>query len=156
MQTLDAILEDHPYPEFRELAAVWRRHGGGDTLPRRRSIDLMDTYRIAANLVVLDLEGDFDGVCRFRWRYAGSALRTLAGMEITGRYDADVFHPEHLDRLRTVYADILRTGQPHAWRHHVISPDQSRDFLYYHRLMLPLADDAGEPRHLIGVYRMKG
>ena len=46
----------------------------------------MKICKIAARLVMVDLEGDLDGERRFRWRMAGTALRVLVGFEMTGRY----------------------------------------------------------------------
>lgn len=152
MSKLDDLLTEFPFEDFIQLATFWRASCAGDCIPVRSSVDLMALYRLAPRLVVLDAEGDLDGAVRFKWRYAGGAMRTLAGFELTGLYDDDVYPSEQLCIVREIYGTILKTGDPHAWRYHVVSRDGQRDYWYYHRLLLPMADDAGRSRHLLGVY----
>ncbi|MEQ8665065.1 MAG: PAS domain-containing protein [Rhodospirillales bacterium] len=151
MQTLDEILEAYPIRAFAELAAFWRRHAG-DAIPRLHELDLMEIYRLMPVTVLVDLEGPLDGRHVYRWRLAGTEIRLLMGIEITGLTLGDVFPAESVVRTDGLYTDVLKTGRPHAWRHAVNTRNPERYFLEYDRLMLPLAGRDGTPAHLIGVY----
>jgi hypothetical protein len=151
---LDDILTEFPFDSFRVLAAFWRESAGdAGELPVIDDLDLVKAWKIASRLVVLDLHGPLEGAHRYRWRYAGTMLRDLAGFEMTGCFDDEVFPSDRLKDMRTVYDEMLRTGAPHAWHYHALTKDRDREFLWYWRLMLPVADADGRPRHLVGVYQ---
>ena len=151
MDKLDEILEAYPIFAFSELAAFWRRHADGG-LPRLADLDLMEIYRLMPLCVIIDREGPLDGKHIYRWRLAGTEIRILMGIEITGLTLGDVFPEKSALRTGSIYAQVLRSGEPHAWHHTVNTRNPDRYFLEYDRLILPLANSDGEPAHLIGVY----
>lgn len=146
------ILDAYPHAAFRCLADYYLMQSKGDALPVRATFDMMAIYKIAERLVLIDLEGEVDGFHRFKWRYAGTGLRRLVGVEMTGRYLDDVAEPDNARMAATIYREMIETRAPHVWRHNVRVQEEDRRFLDYDRFLLPLADDQGACRHLIGVY----
>jgi len=152
VRTLDAILKQFPNPAFRRLTYFYLAHSKDGEPPCIGDIDLMEIYKIADRLVLIDLEGDVAGKHRFKWRLAGTALRQIVGLELTGQYLDDVAEEKTANEAGRIYCQVLTNGAPHAWRHKVMIQAMNRNYVQYDRLLLPLADEEGHLRHLIGVY----
>jgi len=148
----DEIFEKYPHESFRRLYNFWTRHGSPDGPARLAGLDLMEIYPIVPMLVLVDLEGEMTGEHRFKWRLAGTLLRNLVGVEMTGRYLDEIATPEMTVLSDETYCGILRTREPHVWRQEVAIQTTDRSYVEYDRLLLPLLGASGEAEHLIGVY----
>jgi hypothetical protein len=140
------------HADYVTLFDFWRAgcHDSAE-IPKLRDLDLMDIYSIAPNIVIIDMEGGGDGR-RFLWRYAGSGIRHLTGMEITNRYVDEIYDPDAKERCEEIYNNVCETHQPHAWEYSVRVAGYDNSSRDYERLLLPVANDNGETRHLIGLY----
>ena len=138
-------------PSFAKLVDYYARQGGG-AAPRLSDIELMDIYDLVPDMVLIDLEGALEGAHRFRWRLAGGNLGHVIGLEMTGRYLDEIAAPATAAEADETYCRVLKTGEWHAWRHRVDVQAADRQHLEYVRLLMPLLDETGAPRHLIGIY----
>lgn len=111
---IEQALQTYPFPAFRRLALYYQAQTKGSGIPRLKDLDLMQFYKIADRLVLIDLEGDLDGDHRFRWRMAGTSLRSLVGIEMTDRYLDEVAEARTAEEGAKSYRHVLRTGEPHA------------------------------------------
>mgnify|MGYP003979458289 FL=1 len=144
--------EECTHEDYATLFEFWRSACTSDEdCPKLRALNLMDVYLIAPRLVIIDVEGDAPDR-RFRWRYAGTGIRYLTGVEMTNRYADEMFTNHAREQCNAVYGGICDTGQPHFWHYSVSLQDSRLSYREYGRLLLPVMDDDGKVSHLICVY----
>lgn len=142
------LLGDPPSPLHRDLVAFldWlaglRRDGEATT--RAEDVNLMEVWRLAPRIEIADVLRYADGSFRYRWRYAGSAVREAWGGETTGRFLEETDTPASVREISQAYGEIIETGQPHYARRTVTSAQEDRSFLTYQRVAAPLAGADGD------------
>lgn len=119
-----------------------------------RQIDLMTIYNEAPYIFIADRRsaepvGDEN---LYWWRYWGTAIRDLTGIEATGKFLHETHQPVGAIEAREDYDTVLATGHPSHWRRNVRTVGEDRTFLVYERIVFPLADSEGDPAHILGVF----
>ena len=144
-----------PDPKLAFLLDYWKGllpPDGG--LPLRSRIDVLDMIPAVGNILLLDVERDgFDA----RYRVYGSAVADRGGRDWTGKtvseMNAAMQTPVAL-MYRAAYRCAYVTGRPLYTEHE--SP-MHLAVQHWHRLVLPLADDAGGcSSFLVGNIPVKG
>jgi hypothetical protein len=144
---LTSLIGDIPDPKIRIVAQHWLdlyRQGGA--IPRLREIDALQLRHALADTWILDLHDD--GMPRIR--LAGETLadwfgRCLKGLRLDEVYNAEIL-PLILDMVRRA------TDPPAVLLQHASSTPAMRSFsVPFDRLILPLCDDAGAIRHVLGI-----
>ncbi len=136
--------EELAEPELRTLAAYWHaRRAALDGLPHVNSIDPLE-FRQALGYVML-LDAEADGA--FRYRLYGSRIAERAGFDLTGRTTREVkTHPAMGLFFEVCYLAVARRGEPLFTRH---VPPSGVSVAHWSRLVLPLSDATGAPRHYL-------
>lgn len=140
-------------PVLYQAVDYWRlRRDRKGRLPALKDINLMDLYFVAPGIFIADLVEQKNGPPRFRWRYWGAKVTNFVGRDVTGMY-LDETHDEDASReALESYTWSLAKGEPHFWRQTVRVRESARSHCTYERVVLPLADAAGVPAHLLGLY----
>lgn len=120
-------------------------------LPRRREINPLEIPRgLLPGIGILDLLLQQDGSWRIRYRLLGTAHAMAVQRDVTGYY-FDELHPDHeIAPLLAEYLDIAESGRPSYARRATPLPDH--EHAMFSRILMPMLDDAGLPRHLIGYW----
>lgn len=122
----------------RELFDYWLHAAGERSMPARADLDPLKVPRLLPNLGLIDLRQGFD---QGLFRLAGTRLRDIYGMEITGRRLSDVFSGDSAAYWRGVHARVASEAMPaHGM---VRGPAQGRDHVVLFWLRLPLSDGGG-------------
>lgn len=130
---------------LRELFGYWQGKLAGRRMPARRDIDPVEVPRLLPNLMLADV---VDGGRRIRFRLAGTAIREIAGIELTGRYLDEIIHPgRYGDYLHGLNREVVRTRRPTFTRTTILSADGGYRRTTS-RLITPLSDD-GETVNMI-------
>ncbi len=120
-------------------------------VPLIREIDLMDFYDIASRMIIADRVGEIPDETYY-WRFAGSTFRDIWGMELTGKFLHETHDSETTAAAIEVYRNMAENSLPHYWVRPAGVIHEDRSYIHYERVFLPLADDAGELAHFLGVY----
>lgn len=140
------------HADLKRVIESWRalyiERGG---VPHLRDLDLMKFYDIADRMIVADRVGRIPDET-YRWRFAGSTMRDIWDMELTGK----TLHETH-DAATTraaveVYRNMASNGLPHFWTRPAGVIHEDRSYIHYARAVMPLANDAGELAHFLGIY----
>jgi hypothetical protein len=122
----------------RELFDYWLRAAGERPMPARGDLDPLRVPRLLPHLGLIDLRGGFD---QGLFRLAGTRLRDIYGMEITGRRLRDVFSGDCAAYWQRIHSRVASEAMP---AHGVVrGPAQGRDHVVLFWLRLPLSDDGG-------------
>jgi len=140
-------------PVLQELIAYWRSVGERvGRVPSLSDIGLMDIYKIAPRVFIADRIKTEDGAIRYRWRYWGTTLSRFAGVDVTGKY-LDETHDEKANAAAMrFYEWALEQGEPHHFSQDVRVIGSQNTYWQYERVIVPLLDKTGQPRHILGVY----
>lgn len=120
----------------RELFDYWLQSAGDRLMPARADFDPLKVPRLLPHLALIDLRAGFD---EGLFRLAGTHLRDIYGVEITGRRLTDVFSGRRAPYWRSVHARVVGDGMP---AHGVVrGPAVGREHVVLRWLRLPLSDD---------------
>ena len=144
--------------EMKSIYGYWlERHDEQGRFPKLGDINLMDWHKLSPKLTVIDcLPHDELGV-RFLWRYAGTALCDLFGMEMTGKIMDEVFEDLAKEIIADTYLQVYETKQPHIWQCSAGIIHMSGSLHPYSRVLFPLRNNFGDDGvgHLLGVYGLE-
>ncbi len=137
---------------LRRLLRHWLECRGGAVAPKRSAIDPTAIGPILSSVWLCDYE---PADRRFRMRLAGEEINRLYGRNVTQCYFEEIIAPALLSDVMQRYRRVVE--QPaimHCGGHIYLASNRSE---VGERLVLPLADDSGAIRHVIGasVYRME-
>lgn len=139
-------------PRLAELLAYWRGRRRGRSIPAFADIDPIDIPSLLSYLWIHDYDPDAD---RFHCRLTGESVRSTYDFKVVGRDVEDIVgsaaYPVVSERYRavlTIPAVAHGTGRIYG---HTIGRVGVGERLY-----LPLADDEGRARMIIGatIYRV--
>ncbi len=140
------------HPELARVLEYWQaRYLKAGRVPALRDIELMDFYDIADRMIIADRVGEIPDETYY-WRFAGTTLRDISGMELTGKHLHETHDAETTAAAVEVYRKMAIDGQPHYWARPAGVIDLDRSFIHYERVVVPLADDDGALVHLMGVF----
>lgn len=125
--------------EFREQRKIfdyWYALADVRQMPARSDIDPCAIRELLPHIGLIDITG---GMHNAFVRLAGSSLRDVYGLELTGRCLGELEWGEQRSYWQTVYEEILTSGAPCSGV--VNGPLNKREHLDLHWLRLPLSDD---------------
>lgn len=131
------------------LAWLERLRRPDEAVTHAADVDLMEVWQLAPRIEIADVLRYADGSFRYRWRFAGSAVRDAWGMETTRLFLEDTDTPASVKEIAEGYRQVVETGRPHYARRTVTSAREDRTFIAYQRVAAPLADAEGQVTQLI-------
>ncbi|WP_300299925.1 PAS domain-containing protein [Ferrovibrio sp.] len=144
---LASLIVDMPDAKLQAVARHWMTlHYAGGGIPRLRAVDALQLGQALSDIWILDLHDD--GMPRVH--LAGETLadwfgRCLKGLRLSEIYNADML-PLILNMVRQVSeTPAILLQQAHSL------PTNRSFTVPFHRLALPLCDDAGAIRHVLGI-----
>ncbi len=132
-------------PRLLALHAYWDRRRQGRPMPPRSAIDPADIPALLPAVFLVDvLESPRD----YRFRLAGTDLREVIGVELTGRRVGDVLPPDFATDVRIRWDAVVEQRRPmvckgHLWIEH-------REFIRWQDIILPLSTDGRTVDKLLG------
>lgn len=149
MESFDGPLQtDAMLGDQREVYEYWLRLKGERRMPARHEFRPGGILRRLPMVSLVELS---DCQRRFRFRLAGTGLRSVFGEELTGRYLTDIPFGEQMEFWRDVYDGVATSATPAqgytrlAWR--------DRPVVVQAWLRLPLAGPDGEVSTILGYDR---
>jgi hypothetical protein len=138
-----ALAFDHS--DFPRMLAIWQEQAAGKPMPARSSMTpraLKDFLpRVAIN------ERTSVDPPRFTWRLMGTHVAQVLG-ERTGKFIDEDAPPRQVARWNASLDMVLRTVRPLRFAGRVLV--NGKTYLTSELLFMPLADDAGAPRFVLG------
>ena len=129
-------------PLAADYAAYWLALPKTGGLPLKRDLDPAAMRKFVANFVIVERHD----LRRFTWRLAGSAIRELAGIEVTGTDALDARDGEQREKGIAAYNAQLDTPCG-AWGI-VVLRSASGNLVPTEVMVFPLCADNGSPRFL--------
>jgi hypothetical protein len=133
------------HPDFRAMLDIWKEQAGDKPVPARRSM----TPRALKGFlprVAINERASFDPP-RFKWRLMGTQITQILG-ERTGKYIDEDAPPRQVARWNASLDLVMRCARPMRFRGRVLV--NNKTYLASELLFMPLADDAGETRFVMG------
>lgn len=121
---------------LRQLYTYWRSKATGGRLPSRAAISPAEIPPLLPYIFLIDVERDPQ---RFRFRLIGTQIVQWAGRDVTGLYIDDPIYGPGGSKLGEEYAEVAARGLPLYTEQPAQRPE--RDWVFYERLVLPLAQD---------------
>lgn len=90
------------------------------------------------------------GWLNLRFRLLGTGHRSATGRDYSGRTFSELYTPEQVSAFEREYGAILDSGRPGYARRSSLK--QNREFILFQRILAPLLDETGMPRHVIGYW----
>jgi len=137
---------------LRRLLRHWLECRGERLAPPRAAIDPTAIGPILSSVWMCDYE---PADRRFRMRLAGEDINRLYGRNVTQCYFEEIIEPALFSDVMQRYRRVVEEPSiMHCGGHIYLASNRSE---IGERLVLPLADDSGAIRHVIGasVYRME-
>jgi hypothetical protein len=120
---------------LRQLYEYWLGQAKG-RLPARADIDPAAIPQLLPYLFMIDVER---APRRFRFRLIGTQICTWAGRDVTGMYLDDPAYGPRGEIITRQYAEVVERGVAYYAEQPAARPE--RDYVFYERLVLPLAAD---------------
>jgi hypothetical protein len=121
---------------LRQLYAYWRSKAVGGRLPSRADIDPAEIPQLLPYVFLVDVERN---PRRFRFRLIGTQICAWSGRDVTGKYVDDAVYGSRGPEVARQYGEVAERGLPFYIEQPASRPE--RDYVFYDRLMLPLAQD---------------
>ncbi len=122
--------------------------------PRFRDFELMDIYRLARNIVILDTES---GSERLKVRFAGIHVVEMFGLETTGLFMDEIDLGIHKEDLLRIYNQSAIEGLPY-WTCAKVETSVGQSagpakklLFHYERLVVPFQDEHGSISNLVSI-----
>lgn len=134
-------------PTPAKLFAYWQQKCGGAARPRWSEFELMDLWEISRYIVVKDVllpERDF------RFRYWGSGMTDIAGVDGTGKLASQLYNSSAYDHVMAAFWQAIDDATPIRVAGNATINE--KDHLAYEAVHLPLDTDDGTIGHLISGY----
>lgn len=136
---------------LREAVDYWRTLKGKRVGPSWREVDMLQLpYQLLPTTVVVDCVEEM-GSPVYRYRYYGSGLRNLHGVELTGKTPMDLPVQSLAERIVSGFESVRSTKAPVFSVYGAEEMDGFGDFLNVVRL--PLADHSNEVTKILGIIR---
>ncbi len=132
----------------RHFFDYWRSKTPASGLSGRQHVDPLEMKAFLPGVILIDVERQAAGL-RFRVRLMGSHIVDMMGDDVTGRYLDESSPARHYPRVHARLTSIVETKQPAYGISPV--PRETRDFMQYEHLTVPLAADGTTVDMLMGV-----
>lgn len=131
---------------LRFLCRHWESLKRGTALPHYRAIDPLNMGPILGYVQLLEpVDGDRD----FRYRLFGTAIASVSELDLTGRFASELTASPHV--VEFGLASYRAAARRMDGLYTVRTPVGAYRTAQWHRLTLPLVDDAGRLARLIAV-----
>jgi hypothetical protein len=131
--------------EQRDLYDYWRACARSRPMAAPQDIDPVAIPHLLPGLSLLDAGKDLDTI---RYRLAGTRVREIYGIEVTGRSVFTLDLGKKSDYWRSVYRQVVMDVLP--MQGVVRSPMVKRDHLMLFWLRLPLGGEDGKVQRILG------
>lgn len=151
-RTWPAVLQ----PALADFIAYWRAlpSAAGGVPPKAAVDPLQIPHHLLPHIGLVEAQpaGDLATGARLnlRFRLLGTGHRRATGRDYSGRRFDDLYTPEQVLAFEQEYRAILLGGQPSFARRSSLK--QNREFIIFQRVLAPLLDECGQPRHVIGYW----
>jgi hypothetical protein len=141
------------HPDFPRMLAIWKEQARENTMPARRSMSPRVLKNFLSRIVINERMSVHPP--RFTWRLMGTQITQILG-ERTGKFIDDDAPPRQIARWNASLDLVLRVARPLRFHGRVLV--NGKTYLGSELLFMPLADDAGEARFVLGFgqYGLKG
>lgn len=133
------------HPDLSQVFAVWRTQAGNRLMPARRDMTAARLKPFLSRIAVIERVKD-DPV-RWRWRLLGTRVTQIIG-ERTGKYLDEDAPPRQVARWVASAEMVLGIARPLRFVGRVLV--LNKEYLFSELLFMPLSDDSGEPRFMMG------
>ncbi len=130
--------------EQREIYDYWRRAAGPRRLPGRADLDPALIGHLLPGISIIDVGARHDAL---RYRLAGSRLREIYGIEVTGLSVFDLNLGQRTPYWRAAFRRVVNDITPMQGA--VKGPVHGRDHIVLFWLRLPLADDGARVNKIL-------
>jgi hypothetical protein len=132
--------------EQRDLYDYWRRCARSSAAPSYNDIDPVSIpFHLLPGISIIEAG---EGLMAMRYRLAGTRVREIYGVEVTGRAVFDLDFAAKNDYWRAAYRQVIVDRIPMQGA--VRGPVARRDHLVLLWLRLPLIDDFGNIKRVLG------
>ncbi len=132
--------------EQRDLYDYWRGCARSSATPCYNDIDpVAIPYHLLPGLSIIDVG---EGLTGIRYRLAGTRVREIYGVEVTGRAVFDLDFASKNSYWRAAYLQVIAGGTPMQGA--VRGPVARRDHIVLIWLRLPLIDKNGNIKRILG------
>lgn len=131
--------------EQREIFDYWRNCARGRKMPARSDLDPVAIPHLLPGLSLLHVE---PGTNNAHYRLAGTRVREIYGMEVTGKRIFDLDFRGKTQYWRAAYRRVIVDGVPMQGA--VRGPVAGRDHLVLFWLRLPLGEENGPVDRILG------
>jgi hypothetical protein len=136
--SIDAVeldLDCDRYPDLTTALAYWRSRCHGRFAPSRADIDPIDIVAVLPRVMMAEVSYD---PLDFRYRLAGTGIRSIHGEELTNKRARDLMPPEFGQMIHAHYQLAVARRTPLL---HLLRLDFDNAQRSYVRLILPLSED---------------
>jgi hypothetical protein len=135
------------HPKLQRLFDYWQRLRGDRAMPARRDIDPTDIPSLLANVLVTEI---VDPAGTYRFRLAGTGIRDMAGVEVTGKRLDEILEPgPYFDYLVSIHKDVAAAARP-LFTRTAVTTREGTILRTTGRLVMPLSSDGETVDALIG------
>ncbi len=134
------------HPPSQKVFDFWLSNCRQKTSPTQRDLDLMLIPKLVPYCFIMDCLGES---C-FRYRFVGTAIDKHIGLSLTGQMMDEVRKGNLLRTLTKLFGTTHSTGRPGFATTQM--PTETRDYVLYHRLSLPLSDDGQTVNKIFGAH----
>lgn len=133
------------HSDFAGVLALWTAQAGGRAMPARADMSARVLKPVLPHIAMKERVAREPS--RYRWRLVGTRVSQVIG-ELTGKDIEENVPPRQAARWIASCDLVLSAGAPLRFVGRVLAQD--KDFMASELLFMPLADDAGEPRFVMG------
>jgi hypothetical protein len=143
-QLCDPLLS-FEHPDFASVIALWKAQAHGRAMPARSDM----TARVLKEFLprVAMKERMQTNPSRYRWRLVGTKVAEVLG-ERTGKFADEDAPPKQVARWNMSCDLVLETRLPMRFTGRVLA--NNRDYMQSDLLFMPLADENGTPKFVMG------
>jgi hypothetical protein len=135
---------------LRSLYGYWQSHAADGRLPGAAIVDPIALRPWLGHLLLVDV---LEGGSEFVYRVYGSNVAETFGQDMTGQSPRG-FPSHHVDIIVGPYRAVAGDRRPRYTAH--IMSVQERKFAVWERVILPIADHAGNASQLlVGIHRVR-
>ena len=133
---------------YTQFLALWQNKAGGRPMPARTELAARDLKDFLRDIVVF--QRDAMKPSHYVWRLIGTKITEITGPN-TGKTFEETLPPDHMERWVACGDLILDGGRPMRFIGRVRL--KGREYLDAENLLVPLANDSGEPTFVMGLCR---
>lgn len=141
-ESLDAV----PFRTFYDGYSDMERIAG---VPAKRDFDIMRFWPVVRHLMLLEWLPDGD----FLYRVVGGHIVQAIGFDATAKRLSELDPLVEVDALNAGFTEVVADVRPVYQK--IDGRVFRRDWQTYERMLMPLVDDAGECRFLLGCVRIE-